>query len=130
MKKKLLALPALGAAAALAFGAAASLTPGDDNAALQVGTVLDLTCAESASVAGWDYIPGSRQVNALYVHVEDGDGDCYGAKLYATLININSQAVASGNTTITSSGSNTYWIGLNDVADAETVTAVRIAVVG
>jgi hypothetical protein len=81
--RKLLLLPAIGAAAALTYGAAAALNV-TGSAPIQVGTVNDLQCAESAEVSGWGYDDAGVTVSYAWVDVTDVGGDCSGNVLYVT----------------------------------------------
>ena len=84
MKKKLLALPALGAAAALAYGAAAALNVNQNAAPIQVGVVNDLVCAEGASVVGWGFDEDRKSVAYAWIDITDVNNNCDGNWLYVT----------------------------------------------
>lgn len=82
--KKLLALPVLGAAAALTFGAASALQFGSDNAAIQSGATYDVSCANSAVVKGWGYESDTNLVSNVRLGLVNGE-DCDGAEVFVTV---------------------------------------------
>jgi hypothetical protein len=82
--KKILLLPALGAAAALTYGAAAALSVDQNGAPIQVGEDVSVACADSARVAGWGYNDIDGGVYYAWVDIEDANGDCAGNTLYVT----------------------------------------------
>lgn len=85
--KKLLALPALGAAAALTYGAAAALSVNQNGATLQVGEDVSVACAEYASIAAFMYDDASGLVDGVRIDITDDptvNGSCDGQTLYVT----------------------------------------------
>jgi hypothetical protein len=84
MMKKLLMLPALGAAAALTYGAAAALSVDQNAAPIQVGQVTDLACAVGADIVAGGYDDGTGSVAYAFVDVTDENANCNGSSLYVT----------------------------------------------
>src|SRR5690349_2024172 len=85
--KKLMVLPALGAAAALTYGAAAALSVNQNGAPIQVGEDVSVACAEGATVAAWMYDDASGLVAGARVDITDDpavNGSCTGYTLYVT----------------------------------------------
>lgn len=90
--KKLLVLPALGAAAALTYGAAAALNVNQNGAPIQVGEDVSVACAEGAKIAAWMYDDASGLVDGARVDITDDpavNGSCDGYTLYVTPLAFN-----------------------------------------
>ena len=93
--KKLLVLPALGAAAALTYGAAAALNVNPSAAPIQVGEA-SLVCADGAEVLGWGYDDGTSEVFWAWVDITDDDFNCDGNTLYVTALGPNGEYLNRG----------------------------------
>jgi hypothetical protein len=129
--KKLLMLPALGAAAALTYGAAAALSV-TDSASIQVGTAPSLACADSASVENWGYESDDDSIRYVDVRVEDANQDCDGATLFATAL---AGGVVEGTGEVTLAGevdgSTEYRIAFSSPFPSATLTdGLRLAIEG
>lgn len=135
--KKLLVLPALGAAAALTYGAAAALNVKSEGAPLQVGVTYDLACAEGAAVTGWGLDDKTEPtVSWVYIDVKDINANCDGQTMFATALKSNGDLVAGANSRGSvilkddGDGVTRYQVKFGAPLLAEQVEGIRISIAG